>query len=115
MPVKQTEAQLAETAIAPEGFSCWILSKTHCFCNVSGETKNVYSGVQTFHVISITPGNETMCLSPGEPSLCSFQPTKFSLGGVCVLVCHLPKRPPEHRQRWEQLYPRVAPLERSSA
>lgn len=107
---------MAETAIAPEGFRYWILSKTHCFCSVSGETKNVYSGVQAFHVITITPGNETMCISPSEPSLCSPQPTKFSLGGVCVCVsvCHLPKWPLEHRQRWEQLYPRVGPLERSA-
>lgn len=68
-------------------------------------------GARAFQVISITPGSETMCVRPSEPNLCSPQPTKFSLGGVCVSVCHCPQRPPEHRQRWEQLSPRAAPSE----
>lgn len=75
--------------------------------------KNVYSGLQAFHAIPITPGSEIMCISPSEPNLCSFQPTKFSPGGVPVRVCHLPKLPPEHRQRWEQWSPRAAPSESS--
>lgn len=61
------------------------------FLQVSGETKNVYSGLQAFHVITITPGSEVKCSSPSEPNLCSFQPTKLSPGGACVSVCHLPK------------------------
>lgn len=68
-------------------------------------------GARAFQVISITPGSETMCVCPSEPNLCSPQPTKFSLGCVCVSVLHPPKRPPEHRQRWEQWSPRAAPSE----
>lgn len=73
--------------------------------------KTVYSGLQAFRVITITPGSEVMGISPREPNLCSFQPTKFSPGGVCISVCHLPQLPPEHRQRWEQWSPRAAPSE----
>lgn len=75
------------------------------------QVKPKMSTPEAFQVISITPGSETMCVRPSEPNLCSPQPTKFSLGGVCVSVCRLPKRSPEHRQRWEQLSPRAAPSE----
>lgn len=63
--------------VSPPGSGPW----------VSGETKNVYSGVQAFHVITITPGNETMCISPSEPSLLFSSAYKILSGGVCVLVC----------------------------
>lgn len=65
-----------------------------------------------FQVISITPGSETMCVRPSETNLCSPQPSKFSLGGVCACAGrHPPERPPERRQQWEQLSPRAAPSE----
>lgn len=58
-----TQSAVATTALF------WIFSRTHCFYNVSGETK-ILLWSHAFHLAVISPGNETMCISLNTSHWC---------------------------------------------